>query len=74
MGQPARIDEKCVRFFARFLDEIDECALTIGLLENDCRIARLFTAECLDIGEGCGAVNLGLTCAQQVEIRAIENI
>ena len=56
-------------------EAVDQNAFVVGLRKVDGRAAGLGmgAAHLLDIREGGRAVNLGLPCAQQVEVRTVEN-
>src|SRR5258708_17913047 len=75
VGEGAAGEDAGVGAVALLLEDVDQGTLVVALLEADVdRVARGSIAEhLLDVGEGCGAVDLGLTATQAAQVGAIED-
>src|SRR5262245_42700033 len=74
-GVGGGVDNDSVCGAARLLDEIDERALVVGLMEGDrhAQPAGEVTASCLDRLKRGRAIDVRLAHAEQVEVGAVEN-
>src|SRR4051794_16719702 len=68
-----RVDDDGISLRSRGLNEIDQSPLVVGLMKRQvgaCNLRKLLTT-CLDRGKRRRAVNVRLTHAEKVEVRAI---
>ena len=75
MGEGGRIDDDARGGVPRLVDPVDQLALVVGLPEVDDQPVRGGgrDAQCLDVGEGGGAVDLRLSLAEEVEVGSVEH-
>ena len=75
MGVSPCIENKRRRGMTRFLNPIDEHTLMVCLPEFDLqqRRGRLPAESFLNVGKRAGAINLRLSFAYEIQVRAIEN-
>ena len=76
MGIRPGVQDKTRRRMARFLYPIDKHTLVICLTEDDFvpRRGRLLSKSLLDVGKRTRPINLRLAIANEIQVRAIENI
>src|SRR5690554_3143571 len=76
MGIRSSIDDDVLRTVSPgFLNAIDKIALVIALVNHQrgTMLGRQIFKSFIDIGQAKSTVDLGLACAEQVEIGAVQN-
>ena len=68
-------DDRARLRLVRLVHPVDQHAFVVALAEvcRQAELARLCRAGCVDLGQGGGAVNVGLARAEQVEVGAVED-
>src|SRR5690606_27246244 len=75
MRQSTRIDDDGIdAFLPGCLDAVDQCTFMIALERGQAGagLTGLLDGSTFDIGKRCGAVDLRLACAEQVQVRAVQ--
>lgn len=76
MGIGTGVEDEGVGFGASALDGVDDGAFAIGLAELElvAEALRVGSAKRLNICQSFGAVDLRLSCSEQVEVGAVDNM
>ena len=75
VGEPAGVDDHGLAGVSGLVDAVDQLALVVGLQEvdTDTEPGGVLGQTSLDVGQGGGAVDLGLALSEAVEIRTVED-
>src|SRR6056297_3333028 len=75
MGIGPGVEDDSIMSTGRGVDRVDQGAFAVVLakIHLDPQRLGLVAAHSLDIGEGGGAVDIGLTLAKQVEVGPVED-